>query len=95
MSWGLIVKDVFVRNVSKDYIDDNIRECENFISRCKEKLLMLASSTPHPILEDGENINWIDYVHSEINEMWGFLLEMAYKKNILEIAKESETEEYT
>lgn len=73
MTWGIEFKsDIFLSKqsyISKDDVEDKIKEISDSISECESKLMMYAIATPKDIVstEDSENI--IYYISNEIREL--------------------------
>jgi hypothetical protein len=67
MGWGIIIKNVELRRVSKDGISIALEEKEETILDYREKLMMLAVQSPVPIHdEEGCEIQWVDWVQGEV-----------------------------
>ena len=95
MSWGIDFKaDIFLSHVSINSVaelEDLIQEKEQDIARCKEQLLMYASSNPRDIIPgewEEESIsfiqNQINYVFTDYEEAYSILKDLYYYKEYLE-----------
>ena len=88
MSWGMIIKNVFVSRRTKDRIESDIIELKDNIEYYRQKLLILASSSPIDITSGSDTIPWCDYVLTEVNELVDSLIDDAFDLRILNIAKD-------
>ena len=87
MSWGLIIKDVYLPRIHKTELPSRIEELEDLTKYFRDKLLALAVATPRQIKDiDGNPIEWEDHVITEINDMWEELEETIKIKHLCYIA---------
>lgn len=96
MSWGLIVNDMFLPRVCVDDLEDRLKETNEFIKHIREKLLILAATSPRDINEDGHFKLWEDHVHIEINTLLDELEDVVYRRSLMlhAIENPSSTTEY-
>ncbi len=71
-------------------------ECEDMLKRYRERLLILASSTPTQIDEGDGPTPWIDFIQSEFNTIWEEMFDESHRlflaNYILENPEECEDE---
>ena len=95
MSWGIDFKaDIFLSRISiknMAELEELIKDKESDIARCKEQLLMYASSNPKDIIpgeweEDSITFiqNQINYVLIDYEEAYSILKDLYYYKEYLE-----------
>ena len=95
MSWGIDFKaDIFLSHISINSLaelEDLIQEKEQDVARCKEQLLMYASSSPKEITPEdweGESINFIqnqvNMIFVDYDETINLLRDLYYYKEYLE-----------
>lgn len=87
MSWGLIINNVYLNRVATGELPDVIeasRACHEDVVR---RLIALAASPPHTVEEDGEKIEWHDYVRREITLLLDEHEEQAIKGFLARTAK--------
>lgn len=87
MSWGLIIKDVYLPRIHKTELSSRIEELEDLTKYFRDKLLALAVATPRQIKDaEGNPIEWENHIIFEINNMWEELEETIKTKYLCYIA---------
>ena len=88
MAWGITIKNVFIPRVKKEEIESLIEINEANISVNKERLLILASSTPRDVkLNSGEYVTWEYYVLEEVNKIVEEITSKAKELELLYVAR--------
>jgi len=90
MGWGIQFNtDVFINKCSFSsmwQLDEEIKEMEDDIKRCSDRMLVLASSTPKDIVE--EDMDVITFIVNEVGDLLEALDEAYHKKLLLMMFKE-------
>lgn len=82
------IKEVIINTGHQD-LKDKKEEVELTVSRCREKLMMLAASSPRTINdEEGNPMDWIDHVQFEINQILDELQDAFFEQRLIDIALE-------
>jgi len=67
MSYGVEIKNVFLERLRKDRLPNQVEEAQSLIAYHKSRLFLLAAASPHEVVnDDGEPMNWLDYVAAEL-----------------------------
>ena len=66
---GTILNGVFVSRMHKGNVDQAIADAEMMLKHYKERLLVLAASTPRQVDEGDGPVDWGWYVQKEITEI--------------------------
>ena len=88
MSQYILLDNVVVPGVIKRTIDESLECAEETIKRVEGHLKMLAVCSPHDVKDDnGDKINWIDYVEYETRNALEELQEAYVNRHLLLVAK--------
>ena len=69
MGWGTTVQ-VYLNRITPDEMEDKIEDAEHSLQWARERLLVLAASTPRTVLDEhGNPWNWEEYIQSEIGDI--------------------------
>ncbi len=91
MSQYILLNNVVVPGVIKRTIDESLECAEETIKRVEERLKMFAVCSPHDVKDDnGDKINWIDYVEYETRNALEELQEAYVNRHLLLVAKSSD-----
>lgn len=82
MGWGLIINNVYLNKVTKEQLPELKEECKEDILKIKERLMILAASSPRMV----EEMDWTDYVQREVSNLVEELSELVVKQHLSEIA---------
>lgn len=85
MGWGIIINNVYLNKVTKNELPGVIEECELDIRNIREKIMILAASTPRQV----EEIDWTDYIHREITDLMSEYEDTCIKLHLARIALEN------
>lgn len=70
MGYGIIIKNVYIPGVKKDYLHEKLEEIKDYIKMDEDMLLALAAVTPHPVFYDsGEPMEWVEYVTMKVSRL--------------------------
>lgn len=87
MGTQLVIKEVVLNDVSKDGLAYKLEGLDMTICSCREKLMMLAASTPRPIPDcEGNPIDWVDHVQAEINRTLQEIEDAFVRKHLVMVA---------
>lgn len=93
MSWGIIIKDVFVSGVSLAGIDKEIEELKDVLRMYEDELICLTAASARDVKREDGLIAWEEYAPQKTREALAELKETTNRLHLLYIAKESECEE--
>ena len=89
MSLKLIIDGVILIGVHKDELANEAEELDARIASCRETLMMLAASSPRSVNDvEGNPIDWVDYIQSEVNQVFEDLQEAMVNKHLVMVAME-------
>ena len=69
MGWGLIIKQVCFNKVHRSELPDIVEDADYSIGQARDKLLLMAASTPRPVETEEGRIDWNDHVHAEVADI--------------------------
>lgn len=71
MGWGLIIKDVYFNKVTKNDLPDVLEDADESIKTARERILILAASTPRSVAsgEENYNIDWNEHIRTEVDDI--------------------------
>jgi len=84
---GVEIKQ-YLKRVNKENLDSEIEDCEDFITYCHEKILMMTVADPELLKPEEECYDKISYIRSEIKDLLEEYEDNIIKLNILKIAKD-------
>lgn len=93
MSYGSSVNNVYLNRLDKKNAQSNLEETRGVLRVLRDDFMILASSAPRDIKEDGIMYYWEEYVRNQASELFEGIEEYAIKEyqcNILLEAEESE-----
>jgi len=89
MASELILKYVPIRHVTLSTLNSELVDAEADVSRCREQILMWASSTPAPsISSGGEPIYTISDTYYSVSELIDELLDANHRVRLLQMARD-------
>lgn len=90
MGLQLYINNVILNDISKDGLKFAAEELDKTIAQCREKLMMFAAGTPHPVSDsEGNPIDWVDHVHFEVSQILTDLEEATINRHLAGVAIES------
>lgn len=83
--------DIIIKEVKLDAgmngLQNNLNTLNIMIASGREKLMMLAASTPRDVKDvEGTLLDWNEYAQGEISELMDSLSDYFYEKRLTEIA---------
>ena len=87
MGWGINIKNVELRRVTKDNLRDQLEEREETIRHIREKILMLVASSPDTVPDsEGHPITWVEWIHGEVNSELSEYETAVWERNLIQCA---------
>jgi hypothetical protein len=83
----ILVKTLYLNDTSKADLEDVISDAKEAIQRSREKLMMLAASTPRQMTDvEGNPFDWVDHVQMEVKQEMDYLEENIWRHRLAEYA---------
>ena len=90
MGVGIIIKEVYVPDVTIDSMESRLTDVEEYIKIIRGQLIALAASSPYPVqFDDGVPMDWADYAESRTRDLMNDLTEYETERFLLAYAIEN------